>query len=301
MYFNKNDISEITEVTAEELENAVNTLKENNGLKGLGAYFIEAQNKYNINAIMLVAIACLESAYGTSKLAIEKNNLFGLRANDEYRDDPSKYGDYFSAIMLVAIACLESAYGTSKLAIEKNNLFGLRANDEYRDDPSKYGDYFSTKEDCIDYAGHKLRYQYKLAIEKNNLFGLRANDEYRDDPSKYGDYFSTKEDCIDYAGHKLRYQYLEEDEKAPWCYCYGETDIYSIGAIWCSNPEWGDYVVDLSTRLSKAIESERDSQIDWKGRCLKAEDKLDRIRAVIDEVDSCNLEYEESEAPSYEY
>ena len=29
MYFNKNDISEITEVTAEELENAVNTLKEN--------------------------------------------------------------------------------------------------------------------------------------------------------------------------------------------------------------------------------------------------------------------------------
>lgn len=209
MYFNKNDISEITDVTAEELENAVNTLKEDNGLEGLGAYFIEAQDKYNINAIMLVAIACLESAYGTSKLAIEKNNLFGLRANDEYRDDPSKYGDYFS----------------------------------------------------------------------------------------------TKEDCIDYAGHKLRYQYLEEDEKAPWCYCNGETDIYSIGSIWCSNPEWGDYVVDLSTRLSKAIESERDSHIDYKAKYLKEKDKLDRIRAILneDEIDTYNLEDEEEDEPSYEY
>lgn len=209
MYFNKNDISEIIEVTAEELENAVNTLKENNGLKGLGAYFIEAQNKYNINAIMLVAIACLESAYGTSKLAIEKNNLFGLRANDEYRDDPSKYGDYFS----------------------------------------------------------------------------------------------TKEDCIDYAGHKLRYQYLEEDEKAPWCYCNGETDIYSIGSIWCSNPEWGDYVVDLSNRLSKVIEKERDSQIDYKSKYLKEKNKLDRIKNILfeDEIDTYNLEDEEEDEPSYEY
>ena len=143
----------------------------------------------------------------------------------------------------------------------------------------------------------------KLAIEKNNLFGLRANDEYRDDPSKYGDYFSTKEDCIDYAGHKLRYQYLEEDEKAPWCYADGATDIYSIGAIWCSNPEWGDYVVDLSTRLSKVIESERDSHIDYKAKYLKEKDKLDRIRAILneDEIDNYNLEDEEEDEPSYEY
>ena len=207
MYFNKNDISEITDVTAEELENAVNTLKENNGLKGLGDYFIEAQNKYNINAIMLVAIACLESAYGTSKLAIEKNNLFGLRANDEYRDDPSKYGDYFS----------------------------------------------------------------------------------------------TKEDCIDYAGHKLRYQYLEEDEKAPWCYAGGATDIYAIGNIWCSNPEWADCIVDLSCRLSKAIDEERDSHIDWKSKCLRAEEKLNKIREIVNDIDvaSYSLE-EEMEVPSYE-
>lgn len=207
MYFNKDNITEITEVTSEELENAVTSLKEDNGLEGLGAYFIEAQDKYNINAIILMAIACLESAYGTSKLAIEKNNLFGLRANDEYRDDPSKYGDYFS----------------------------------------------------------------------------------------------TKEDCIDYAGHKLRYQYIEEDEKATWCYRNGNTDIYSIGEIWCSNPEWGDYVVDISTRISKAIESERDSQIDYKTKYLIKKDKLDRIMAILNEdEETYNLENEESEVPSYE-
>lgn len=210
MFFNKNDITEIADVTAEELEKAVNTLKEDNKLKGLGQFFIEAQEKYNINAIMLVAIACLESAYGTSKLAIEKNNLFGLKANDEYRDDPSKYGDYFS----------------------------------------------------------------------------------------------TKEDCIDYAAHKLRYQYLELDENADWCYRNGATDIFSIGELWCSNPEWGDYIVDLSNRLSKAIEEERDSQIDYKSKYLKEKDKLDRIRAILNEdVDNYNfLEEEEFEGgPSYEY
>ncbi len=211
MYFNKNDITEIADVTAEDIDNAISTLKPGNGLMGLGQFFIEAQEKYNINAIMLTSIACLESAYGASKLAIEKNNLFGLKANDEYRDDPSKYGDYFS----------------------------------------------------------------------------------------------TKEDSIDYAAHKLRYQYLELDENADWCYCNGATDIYSVGYVWCSNPEWGDYIVDLSNRLSKAIEEERDSQIDYKSKYLKEKDKLDRIRAILneDEVDDyIFLEEEEFEGgPSYEY
>lgn len=140
----------------------------------------------------------------------------------------------------------------------------------------------------------------KLAIEKNNLFGLKANDEYQDDPSKYGDYFSTKEDCIDYAAHKLRYQYLELDENADWCYRNGAIDIYSIGSIWCSNPEWGDYIVDISTRLSKAIETERDSQIDYKSKYLKEKEKLDRIRAILNE-ENINIRcINEEDTPSYE-
>ena len=191
MYFNKDNIAEIANVTADELEYAVNSLKAENGLQGLGVCFIEAEEKYNINAIVLTAIACLESAYGTSKLAREKNNLFGLGANDEYKGDANKYGGYFST---------------------------------------------------------------------------------------------------------------KEDPKAKWCYCGGATDIYAIGNIWCSNPEWADCIVDLSCRLSKAIDEERDSHIDWKSKCLRAEEKLNKIRDIVNDIDVASYSFDDEveEAPSYE-
>lgn len=50
-------------------------------------YFLEAERLYGIDASLLAAIAALESAWGTSKLAREKNNLFGYCA---YDDDPNK-------------------------------------------------------------------------------------------------------------------------------------------------------------------------------------------------------------------
>lgn len=96
MFFNKNDITEIADVTAEDIDNAIATLKPENGLTGLGKYFIDAQNDYKVNAIILAAIACHESGYGTSKLARTKNNLFGIKANDEFVGDDEKYGDYFA-------------------------------------------------------------------------------------------------------------------------------------------------------------------------------------------------------------
>ena len=62
-------------------------------------------------------------------------------------------------------------------------------------------------------------------------------------------------------------------------------------------------MVDLSTRLSKVIESERDSHIDYKAKYLKEKDKLDRIKNILfeDEIDTYNLEDEEEDEPSYEY
>jgi len=50
-------------------------------------HFLEAERLYGIDASLLAAIAALESAWGTSKLAREKNNLFGYCA---YDDDPNK-------------------------------------------------------------------------------------------------------------------------------------------------------------------------------------------------------------------
>lgn len=66
----------------------LNKLLNGTGLEGLGYAFQQAEEKYQVNSIFLIAIAGLESGYGSSRLAREKNNLFGYNANDS-----NPYGD----------------------------------------------------------------------------------------------------------------------------------------------------------------------------------------------------------------
>ncbi len=64
-------------------------------LSGLGNAFEKAGEKYGVNPIFLASIAALESGYGESKIARDKNNLFGYGAYDE---DPYKYAKSFSTV-----------------------------------------------------------------------------------------------------------------------------------------------------------------------------------------------------------
>lgn len=50
------------------------------GLQGTGEAFARAEEEYGVNGLVLAAIAYLESGGGTSKIAKDKNNLFGLGA-----------------------------------------------------------------------------------------------------------------------------------------------------------------------------------------------------------------------------
>lgn len=52
------------------------------GLEGLGQSFVDAENKYSVNAWFLTGLAIHESGYGSSKIASEKNNIFGFQAYD---------------------------------------------------------------------------------------------------------------------------------------------------------------------------------------------------------------------------
>lgn len=51
-------------------------------MEGLGRSFVEAEQKYGVNALFLTSLAIHESAYGSSKIAKDKNNLFGFAAYD---------------------------------------------------------------------------------------------------------------------------------------------------------------------------------------------------------------------------
>ena len=53
-------------------------------LKDYIQVFYQAEYKTGINAVYLLAIACVESGYGTSDLANTHNNLFGLRSGNDY-------------------------------------------------------------------------------------------------------------------------------------------------------------------------------------------------------------------------
>ncbi len=59
-----------------------------------GQTFVDAQNKYGVNALLLFAEAVNESGWGKSSYALDRNNLFGVSA---YDDDPNQ-ARYFNSV-----------------------------------------------------------------------------------------------------------------------------------------------------------------------------------------------------------
>ena len=69
-------------------------------LAGKGATFKAAEQKYGVNALYLVAHSALESEWGRSNIAKDKNNFFGIAAYDETPySSATKYDNVDSGIM----------------------------------------------------------------------------------------------------------------------------------------------------------------------------------------------------------
>lgn len=71
-------LTRVTGLTPYELDSCL----EGTPMEGLGEDFYRAEHEYGVNAIFLIALANHESAYGTSAIARDKNNLFGFTAYD---------------------------------------------------------------------------------------------------------------------------------------------------------------------------------------------------------------------------
>lgn len=61
-------------------------------LEGLSETYIKAEEETGVNALFLVALSIHESAWGNSKLARERNNIYGFHAYD-YDPNKAKYFD----------------------------------------------------------------------------------------------------------------------------------------------------------------------------------------------------------------
>lgn len=74
-----NDVRLKSGATASEIDERLKGTQ----MAGLGKAFVDAEAKYGINAWFLTGLAAHESAYGSSPIARDKNNLFGYGAYDQ--------------------------------------------------------------------------------------------------------------------------------------------------------------------------------------------------------------------------
>lgn len=79
-------------------EKDTNKIFENNA-----EYFYYIERQYNINGVFVAAVGIHESAWGTSKIALQKNNLFGYGAYDSNPYNGAySFTDYSQSIDLLA-------------------------------------------------------------------------------------------------------------------------------------------------------------------------------------------------------
>ncbi|MED4988850.1 S-layer homology domain-containing protein [Parageobacillus toebii] len=114
-YFNVLPIRTKTNYTAEELNRFVAAYRSDSPLKTLGEAFKKAEEKYNVNALYLLAHAIHESNWGTSQIAKEKKNLFGIQAVDsDPLNSAMKFNSFEDCINYMAQTMISDGYANPK-------------------------------------------------------------------------------------------------------------------------------------------------------------------------------------------
>ena len=168
-----------TNLTVEDFDNYIAKLKgDASVLVGQGKYFLRGQNAYGANALTVYAMACLESAYGTSGYARNRNNLFGWSAYDDSPDDASS----FSSVKV----CVYEQMGRNLnwfLDFTNRRYFGYAVgnkgsgiNVQYASDP-----YWGIKIASISYNIDKFANNYNGNLKDYNTYTLAfVKDNYND-------------------------------------------------------------------------------------------------------------------------
>lgn len=78
------DLATNTEIDTDTMNQIIDHFAESNNtrFKGHGQAFIEASKRTGLNPIFILSLSCLESNYGTSNIAMDKNNFMGIGAYD---------------------------------------------------------------------------------------------------------------------------------------------------------------------------------------------------------------------------
>ena len=129
------DLRKPTNYTAEELDKVYSLMNiKGSRLAGKGAIFKEAEERYQVNALYLIAHSALESAWGRSQIAKDKNNFFGIAAYDTTPYDSAKSFDDVDKGILGAAKWIRENYidnGRTHLGNKSSGMNVLYASDPY--------------------------------------------------------------------------------------------------------------------------------------------------------------------------
>lgn len=128
--FRNFDLRTLSNLSGEQLD----FILRDTALHGLGPAYAKAELDHGVNALFLMGISSLESAWGTSNFAVKRNNLFGYQA---YTHDPNK-AKYFESkehcIDFVAQR-LKEDYLTSSGPYYGGGYTAFHVNKRYATDP----------------------------------------------------------------------------------------------------------------------------------------------------------------------
>lgn len=128
------DLTEPTNYSSEDLDKVFSLLNiDNSLLENKGATFKEAEEHYHINALYLLAHSALESDWGRSNIAKDKNNFFGITAYDTTPYLSAKTFDDVDKGILGATKWIKENYIDRGRTFLGNKASGM--NVEYASDP----------------------------------------------------------------------------------------------------------------------------------------------------------------------
>jgi beta-N-acetylglucosaminidase len=123
------DITERTNLTREDIANII----AGTGLEGCEDAIIEIEEEHSINSLFTIALAGVESGYGSSWLADERNNLFGICAYDSNTDAATYFPTKSDCIRYWGRLIAEEYFDEGCLTLEAINEY-YASNPEWASD-----------------------------------------------------------------------------------------------------------------------------------------------------------------------
>ena len=147
-------------LTLEEFKKVLTDSKDKNKIfQNNAEYFYYIEKQYNINGVFVSAVGIHESSWGTSKIAREKNNLFGYGAYDSNPYNGAyNFSNYSECIDLIARVFVKYYLNPKGTAIYD----GEKAQGTYYNGPTLSGvnTKYATDKNCANGVYNDMKYLY---------------------------------------------------------------------------------------------------------------------------------------------